>query len=100
MKFDENSYIEELAQDLALKAHLRWEEIQVEKATTEQLQKTKRIIDKELTKRNKNNECKLTKEELLFLSEILFNSMIENNLSMEKSRLYQKLKQLIESEAK
>lgn len=50
MKFGE-SYIEEFAQDLALKAHLRWEEIQVEKAATEQLQKAKEMIEKELNKR-------------------------------------------------
>jgi len=50
MKFDK-FYIEEFAQDLALKAHLRWEEIQVEKATTEQLQKAKEMIEKELNKR-------------------------------------------------
>lgn len=54
MKFDETSYIEELAQSLALKAHLRWEEIQVEKATTEQLQKARETIEKELNKRGVN----------------------------------------------
>ena len=43
--------IEEIAQDMALKAHIRWEEIQVEKATTEQLLKAKQIIDNELLKR-------------------------------------------------
>lgn len=43
--------IEEIAQDMALKAHIRWEEIQVEKATTEQLLKAKEIIDNELLKR-------------------------------------------------
>ena len=43
--------IEEIAQDMALKAHIRWEKIQVEKATTEQLLKAKQIIDNELLKR-------------------------------------------------
>ena len=43
--------IEEIAQVMALKAHIRWEKIQVEKATTEQLLKAKQIIDNELLKR-------------------------------------------------
>ena len=52
--FDDFSHsfsIEEYAQQMALKAQLRWEEIQVEKATTEQLLKAKAFIEKELTKR-------------------------------------------------
>lgn len=58
MKFDKKSYIEELAQDLALKAHLRWEEIQVEKATTEQLIKAKEMIENELVKRRIKEQTK------------------------------------------
>lgn len=45
--------VEGIAQDMARKATLRWEEIQVEKATTEQLQKAKKMIDEELNKRLK-----------------------------------------------
>ena len=43
--------VEEIAQDMALKAHIRWEEIQLEKATTEQLIKVKAMIEKELNER-------------------------------------------------
>ena len=43
--------VENIAQDMVRKATLRWEEIQVEKATTEQLQKAKKMIDDELNKR-------------------------------------------------
>lgn len=52
MKFDKDAYIEKIAQDMSLKAHIRWEEIQVEKATTEQLLKAKEMIEKELKKRD------------------------------------------------
>ena len=47
--------IEELAQERYLKTQLRWEELCVENATTEQLFKAQEFIQKELNKRaNKN----------------------------------------------
>lgn len=51
MKLDKDTYIEKIAHDLALKAHIRWEEIQIKNATTEQLLKAKETIEKELNKR-------------------------------------------------
>ena len=43
--------VEEFAQDYAKRVQLRWEEIQVENASTEALLKCKEKIDNELKKR-------------------------------------------------
>ena len=43
--------IEETAQDMARKVYIRWEELCVESATTEQLLKAQEFIQKELKKR-------------------------------------------------
>jgi len=58
MKLDKNEKInlnipsvEDFAQEYYKKVRYRWEEINVENATTENLLKAKKIIDKELKKR-------------------------------------------------
>ena len=43
--------VEEIAQDMARKATLRWEELQLEKATTAQLIHAKLAIEEELKRR-------------------------------------------------
>ena len=58
MQFDQEKYIEEIAQDMAKRATLRWEEIQIEKATTEQLQKAIEMLNKELKIRQKKSPSK------------------------------------------
>ena len=53
MRLDKNKYIEEIAQDMAKRAHLRWEELQVENATVEQLRNAIQMLNRELKKRQK-----------------------------------------------